>query len=191
MNANAIMSLIALVAFLCLFYGPWQDFCTDYVRQRLFERRDTVFDMARNGELDFNSYEYRTLRRALEAQIRFAHDLTLMRFAVLGAILSKEKSSAESSTLKAIKSIERADVREKVQQLFFLSTIDLLTMMAVRSLLCLALIPLFVIIAIITWCATALRDKLVELLNFAEGVIQAEAEYGGEPVRVRKRKQAW
>ena len=74
--ANAVISLLALALFVCLFYGPWQAVCTDWARQILFEKRDKLFDMAMAGKLHFASEEYKSIRRMLESMIRFAHHLT-------------------------------------------------------------------------------------------------------------------
>lgn len=76
MHADAFISLVLLSAFLVLFYGPWQNFCTDMIRQMIFRRRDKIFDLAAAGRLDFASEEYRSLRSFLEGLIRFAHELT-------------------------------------------------------------------------------------------------------------------
>jgi hypothetical protein len=76
MHTDAFISLVLLSAFLVLFYGPWQNFCTDMTRQMIFRRRDKLFDLAADGRLDFASEEYRSLRSFLEGLIRFAHELT-------------------------------------------------------------------------------------------------------------------
>ena len=80
MPIDAIATIIMLAALAVILYGPWQNYCTDAARQTLFEVRDDLFDMAANGEISFESSEYRTIRSSIEKNIRYAHTLTVWRF---------------------------------------------------------------------------------------------------------------
>jgi len=78
-DAYALEGLAEIGAFFFVLYGPWQWACTDAARQSLFHTRDKLFDIAREGRLDFASPEYRTIRDSFDRQIRFAHSLSLVR----------------------------------------------------------------------------------------------------------------
>ena len=75
------MTLLALGAFA---YGPWQWVMVDWARQRMFDRRDQMFDIALQGRIDFASQEYLDLRDSFNSMIRFAHSLTWCRILLLG-----------------------------------------------------------------------------------------------------------
>jgi hypothetical protein len=79
MNVQALYGLLAIAGILLLFYGPWQTFCVDVFRQYSFHQRDKLFDLAADGQVDFDSTEYRTARSNIEATIRFAHKATFAR----------------------------------------------------------------------------------------------------------------
>jgi hypothetical protein len=67
-----ILSLLVLL-FVVWFYGPWQTLCVDWARERMFEARNALFDIAVDKRVSFTSLEYRELRHRIEVSIRFAH----------------------------------------------------------------------------------------------------------------------
>jgi hypothetical protein len=77
MYADALLSAITLSLAATVFYGPWQETCTDWARQIVFECRNKLFDMAYQGELSFDSSEYRDIREFFQKSIRYSHQATL------------------------------------------------------------------------------------------------------------------
>ncbi len=83
MNLDPFLSFSLLLAFLAWFYGPWQETCTDFARQVIFEQRDRLFDLADARKISFDSVEYKKFRSSLNAAIRFSHEMTLARMLFL------------------------------------------------------------------------------------------------------------
>ncbi len=82
------MELLAYFNFFCFsiafslliwfFVGPWADFCTNFTRQRLFRLRDRLFNLAIAGDIRFVDVNYIRLRAAINANIRYAHQVSLI-----------------------------------------------------------------------------------------------------------------
>ena len=113
---EALIGLGSLAALVVVLYGPWQEVCTDIARQIIFEKRDAIFDLAHSGKLSFDSREYGTIRSALQASIRFAHELTLPRFVVMAVVISAHGSRPEENELsRAIRRIADPVTRMQVK----------------------------------------------------------------------------
>jgi hypothetical protein len=117
MIADSIVSLTILVAIACLFYGPWQSACTDVMRQLLFEKRDRLFDIARQGALGFESKEYREIRNSINSAIRFSHELTLPRLYYLSFYTRKFDTAAVSDLKKAALTIDDPKLKNEIEQI--------------------------------------------------------------------------
>lgn len=133
MYADALASLLAALLLVVLFYGPWQSVCTDWARQTIFESRDRLFDMAREGRLSFESDEYRTIRSSLESLIRYAHQLTIVRFAWM--LSMRETPLKRSNMDTAISKIYDQDTRNEVRGLTDRACRAIIWMMGAKSLL--------------------------------------------------------
>lgn len=59
----------------------WRDYKTDKLRQDVFDLRAELFRFASEGGIAFDNHSYRLLRRLLNSMIRFAHELSFVRFA--------------------------------------------------------------------------------------------------------------
>jgi hypothetical protein len=115
---QAVIGLGGFTVLIVILYGPWQEICTDFARQIVFEKRDAIFDLAHSGKLSFKSREYGTIRSSLQASIRFAHELTLPRFFLLAAGLRKQGSHPEDNELsRAINQISDPVMRNRVDTL--------------------------------------------------------------------------
>lgn len=174
MPVDAIVSLLLLIALGAVVYGPWQDLWTDFGRQFLFEARDELFDLAANGELDFNSPEYKTIRSSLETSIRFSHQLTVWRFLVVMKFAqAHDELNKKSAMREAIGKIEKQATREKVDRLVGDASMALLGTMIAKS-------PIVLIVLILIYAALRLqngaRQKFGRRLEGAVDVIQREAE---------------
>ena len=113
MYADALLGLLSLTLFLIIFYGPWQAVCTDWGRHVVFGSRDKIFDMAADGELDFDSEEYKDIRASLQLLIRYLH------FATAPAVLVHVffGVTKENSVLKtSINRIGATEARKKVSR---------------------------------------------------------------------------
>lgn len=130
--ASALLGLSAFGLMLLLFYWPWQQWCTDWARQIVFESRDEVFDLARSGKLDFNSNEYKTIRTSLERLIRFAHELTIFKYAIL---MSATRGDAISELSRATSSISDDVTRARVRELVANAHVAMVKMLAMKSLI--------------------------------------------------------
>lgn len=140
MPADALITLILLAALLVLFYGPWQDFCTEFARQMIFRRRDKLFDLAADGRLDFASEEYRALRSSLENLIRFAHEVTWPHIAILLFVAKRHRAEVYSNSFgplpsQAVARIKDPETRAIAAQLVDESMTALLVVILLRSLI--------------------------------------------------------
>jgi hypothetical protein len=176
MAANAVISLLALILFVCLFYGPWQAACTDWVRQIIFERRDRLFDMAAAGKLDFASEEYKFIRRTLEGMIRFAHDLTWPRLLFFRLVRRDPRPAARPQLLEMIDRIEDLSVRKQVIYLVDECTLRLIVVMALKSIF---VAPVAFVMWFIVLCSTGFKflvrnNSIVE--NLSETIL-TEAQF--------------
>ena len=149
MTLDSILCFLLIGAFLALFYGPWQEVCTAFARQIMFEQRDKLFDLAHAGEISFESDYYRRSRASLNAAIRFCHEMTLARLVyfefchVLGFIdvdtIVKKKEAEQGHSV----------IRAKIARLNYVAFRAMAISMMARSLLCvslaLALLPLILV----------------------------------------------
>lgn len=132
--ANAIVSLLTLLALLCFFYGPWQRTAEDLARQVLFERRARLFWLASEGKISFDDQAYKNARLMLNAYIRFAHDLSGPQLFFLSYFYPKA-SSFEPALRTSIKQVEDLETRQAIWHILNESTFVLIFMMAMKSIL--------------------------------------------------------
>jgi len=114
MAVEAIAGILTVLALAVVFYGPWQWICTDMARQKAFEKRDAIFDIAARGDLAFDSREYRTIRHALEKTIRYAHTLTLPYFFYVWFAYRIDGRNAKTELFSSIEAIENDAIRREV-----------------------------------------------------------------------------
>lgn len=87
---NNIEFLLAIVALLALFYGPWQSFVMEVLRQNMFNMRDALFLTAADGKISFESSEYKIVRERFNMMIRYAHTANWAH--ILAFIICKPKN---------------------------------------------------------------------------------------------------
>jgi hypothetical protein len=180
--SNALVTFISLLFFLGLFYGPWQEICVDYARQFIFEKRDLLFNYAYEGRLEFQSNEYRSIRLALESDIRFAHEMTFPRLAYLVCyvLLFSRKALPQSNAFTVIGEISDPRLRDDLFSLFMGAQIAIMFSMISRSIvlivMLLASIPLLMIFAVVYWLFSNLQIKTKRLITKLGDVIQSESE---------------
>jgi len=176
MPMEALQGLLAVGFLLLLLYGPWQWVCTDCARQLVFERRDAVFDLAADGKLSFESYEYRTIRRTLERSIRFAHELTLPRFLTFTLALSSVEVEKKSELRQAIERIEDEATRKSVEQLVFEAHKALILMMLAKSPLAMVFAPVVGLVVLGAVILEMVPRSLGDIARKTGELLQVEAE---------------
>lgn len=178
MFADALLSLIALTLLACLFYGPWQDLCTDWARQIVFEKRDAIFDLARAGHLDFKSKDYRIIRTSLERDIRFAHELTWLRFGAFSHLVRRRRLEQESELYQAIGRIRDDATREKVKLLVNEALLAMIVMMFCKS-------AVLIIAGIIIYVFGMTSTTIKRCIRIVAPIIQLAAEKS--PTEIRRK----
>jgi hypothetical protein len=113
--ANVVVLFFVLFLFVVWFYGPWQKLCVDWGRQQIFEARNAIFDLAADGELSFDSPEYREIRSSLEILIRFSHRISWPRLAFYLLTTSRNEPNEPSMLSAAIDRISNDDTRARVK----------------------------------------------------------------------------
>jgi len=172
--AGALIAILLLVALTVVFYGPWQELCTDFARQVVFEKRDAIFDMARANRIAFDSEEYRTIRSALEKSIRFAHELTWLKLVIMYVALKRIRGlPRKTGPQQAIEKIRDTAVRKEVQKLFNEAYVALFVMTALKS----AIFLVFGIALGLILCVIGVTGSIVRKpVRWLSRVIEAEPE---------------
>jgi len=85
MNENilALSAFISLGGIVVFIFWLHRDCNIDAFRQKMFALRDSLFDEAANGHLDFESPAYGMLRSTMNGLIRFGHRLSLLHVIVV------------------------------------------------------------------------------------------------------------
>jgi hypothetical protein len=147
--SSSLIALAGISALAVLVYGPWQDVCTAFARQVMFEKRDAIFDLAASGKLSFSDANYRTIRALLEKSIRFAHEISIPRLAFYYFIFrcQRKELADKPELLKAVDRIKDQETRDEVHRLVRDSLNALMLMAIVKSpLASLALLPLYIVV---------------------------------------------
>jgi hypothetical protein len=134
----ALLILCCAIAWLIfLFYNLWSRLVVDRMRQRLFESRDALFDMAANGEIPFSNPVYLTLRHRINLMIRFCH---LYKFGNLLAItlMLRGRSEHPFRFETTLKQIEDPRLRDKLRSIHRRTLITVLNGAVGRSALLLS-----------------------------------------------------
>src|SRR5829696_6408743 len=98
-DPNAIYAaffFISLLAFLLLFYGPYQELVIARARQHMFNSRNELFRMAASGSVSFEDEVYVTMRSDIQKMIRYCHAVSWVRL-IVSHLLWKEYSSREEA----------------------------------------------------------------------------------------------
>jgi hypothetical protein len=113
---NNIELLLALGGLVWLFYGPWQHFVVDVLRQNIFRLRDGLFLEAADGHISFSSPEYRAVRDRLNAMIRYAHTATWSHVLALSIIGPKGAKAFDINGITA--RVNNRDIAAKMKRAF-------------------------------------------------------------------------
>ena len=146
------VEVLVVVALAILFFSrPWQTFCTDIARQRLFELRDRLFSLALEGRIKFDDPVYRATRDWLNNRIRYA-DRNV--FSDLVAILIVHRGNVpETRTLDdEFAQIDDLELREELQTIRLRAIQVQLGHMLIRSPILLVftvLAPFFILVGVV------------------------------------------
>lgn len=89
------LTMLLLIILWRWFFYTYRDYRVDLLRQRLFKIRDELFMKAEQGEISFDDNAYGMARTTLNGMIRFAHEVSFLRF-LIGYIVHR---CAHDSTL--------------------------------------------------------------------------------------------
>ncbi len=143
---NALLSILALLLIGLFIYGPWQSLMTEMARQRLFEIRDDIYDLALEGRMRFDDPTYRDIRQAFNILIRFQHRLTwpvLLLFFIWDR--KKRLPRHPMIDLSGVDDALAAQLQGKLRDAALVST----TFMVLRSPVLTALSPLVIVFTVL------------------------------------------
>ncbi len=100
MNENilALYSLISLGALVIFIFWLNRDYSVDSFRQQMFALRDSLFDEAADGNVEFQSPAYGMLRSTMNGLIRFGHRLSLPHVIAVSFAIEKHMKEVEHSS---------------------------------------------------------------------------------------------
>ena len=177
LSVHAVEGIVSAACLLIILYGPWQWICTDMARQAMFSERDAMFDLARRGQLDFGSPEYRTIREEINNLIRFAHRLTWVRLAMF-MFFTRGKTGGGIPARIAAKGIKDEKTRQDVLTIIGRVQRSALRMLLMKSpgLAILAIITVFPVIFVAV-SYVFFRDLVIAQLGRLDVAIQTEASH--------------
>ena len=179
---NEMVGIFSLLSLWFLYSFAYRDYRRDVYRQRLFEVRNALFDMAGKGEISFNEPAYQTLRTTINGFIRFAHRMQFGEFVVFIALeetarepspdLFTERWQAQTASLPR-------DLTQKLDALRVRVHMLALEELVLTSPLLLALLlpPLMIVvmkslsqqiwIRPYTWCRALIRNRWISAMDSA------------------------
>ena len=86
---SAMINFIGFFLVAYLVFVVWPRLVVDYERQKLFELRDNLFDLAASGMFSFESESYVNIRALLNSMIRGAEFATLWNYTKYASALEK------------------------------------------------------------------------------------------------------
>ena len=160
--------VLVVPALVILFFAyPWQTYCTDIVRQRLFELRDRLFMLAVEGKIGFDDPVYFSFRTSLNSRIRYADKIV---FGDLVAFLIAYRGRVpEMRTLDdEIAALEDQELRSELHAMQVEALQLQLGHFVIRSPAILIFSVLAPIIILIAWICGGVRACLRWLTEFAK-----------------------
>ena len=110
--ADALLALLGMAALVAFWLGPRRWLVTDRARDEMFAAREDFFDAAAAARISFDDPNYRRVREAINANIRFAHAISIMRIvAHLGVLKRHSNGSREPDARAAANAIRDPCVR--------------------------------------------------------------------------------
>lgn len=148
-----------------LYYFGWRLYRIDKVRNDLFELRNELFLFAADGHISFNDPAYFSLRRRIEALIRFAHTLCFTRSLIFGILQSRfpipeleERYRYWSAALERLP----AESRKKLQDIHKRVQLAIIKQMLLNS-------PALFFVAFVAWTFDFLKSLVITQESKEEG----------------------
>lgn len=152
---EAAFSTACIGGVLAIIYGPFQSAIVALLRQRVFEQRDRLFDLAVAGKVDFSSPEYIHMRDEINNILAFSCEATVPR--ILCHAFTKRNHSNPKNEIKQTTSFLESlpqDTRNIMGDIFNKVGLDATLFMLARSpmvwvlfVIAIPLIALFILLA--------------------------------------------
>jgi len=170
-NFEAFASVLVLILLVLAVRGPWKSVCTDYARQVMFECRDAIFDLAREGKISFESTAYKQARLGIERNIRFAHEISVGRLVFYYSHLSR--ADTPLPTERAVGNVGDYSVRTAIESQVATSQRVLLFLMIAKS----PMLMIFVgFLILLSRANEKARTRLQEVMRRLARWVQAESD---------------
>ena len=123
MASTALASLVGLGLLWIFFHKIYLRYREDLFRQRMFDLRDQLFDLADTGTIDFNHPAYGLLRQTMNWFIRFGHRIRFFSVAWILFYIRPNREFEKAGIEEFNKLWERhtaklePEVKEKLDQL--------------------------------------------------------------------------
>ena len=189
-----VILLALLFGIWYLFFVEYANYRVDLLRQRLFELRARLFEMAKDQRL-FSSSAYCQTRTSINGTIRFAHELSFARLLVLS--LLNTGTRRDDLAKRYMRELEQGlkQVPPKVRDAIIKAHVEMhfhMLLHVLRTSIILA--PLFILFRPVINAlrlATAWREQLMQLSSDSDrwSPIDAEVNIIGQPVAPRERRR--
>ncbi|GBR10870.1 hypothetical protein [Asaia spathodeae] len=127
---DAAETILAISGAVAIVYGPLQTALADYLRQRHFEKRDDLFDLAKSGAISFDDPIYKLCREKLNTSIQYAHVMTLMRIIWMSQSLNRHGIKAKSINFHDVRDV---GTREKLESIMRSANLNTVIVSVARS----------------------------------------------------------
>lgn len=157
----------------------YRDLVVDFFRQKIFTLRDSLFDEAADGFIDFSHPAYTMLRSTMNGFLRFGHKVSIFEM-VIYTLLSKDiknESYFEKRWTKATLNVDES-TKNKLERY----RIKITTIVSVQLILSSPLVFVFLIIpsivlvvpALVIWTA---KNKIIDFMTikFEKGISSVES----------------
>ena len=159
-----IQALLCAAVLIWFFSEPWQTLWTAVSRQRLFELRDRLFDLAADGRISFSDPAYLEAREYLNYSIRRTHTNTFGQF-VVGVITLAENGPHGETVLDTVERVQDEAMRRELREILFSSVAVEVGHMVIRSPLLWVLLPVVVCVVALSAGGEALAKKMFQWLT--------------------------
>jgi hypothetical protein len=165
---NGVMGLLGFLVLTALWLGPRRWYVTDYAREQMFAAREEFFDFAASGGIEFTNPNYIAVRQAINANIRFAHTVSLTRVLLF---MRHSPAIKVSSARRAANSIENAEAKWAAHRALNKVENAALRLLFLRS----TIMGTLVLLGVVLRDGRAARSEWLRKLKPYSDAIQAEA----------------
>lgn len=172
---EAISAVAALIGIVWFFYVPWQRILVDIIRQRLFEIRDDVFNLAASGKIKFDDPAYVTFRSFINTMVRYAEQFSWPRLFFLSRVGPQPESELPTPE-EILSSIEDEEVRKKMVKRFKNACGLYAMLMWLRSPFLLVLSVPFALLTPLVLVSSLITDKVVAVKKWLAAGFKLELQ---------------